>query len=201
MLEGIRVRLLPLRHRGPTARPHGRITRYLRWSVGGLLIYALVLPADAGALADPSQLRMEVGFALTLALIFVLRLVWISTLGGGSRLPSEAPTREHGLSRHVHLGIYTIVFFMTLTGLVLAVTAEAAHAAFGFSISGHPLMPSQASLLDAHEGLAGVLVALIGLHVAGAAWHWLVRVDGVWRSIFWDQAVPRQSRRRVSNDA
>lgn len=201
MLEGIRVRLLPLRHRGPTARPHGRITRYLRWSVGGLLIYALVFPADAGALADPSQLRMEVGFALTLALIFVLRLVWISTLGGGSRLPSEAPTREHGLSRHVHLGIYTIVFFMTLTGLVLAVTAEAAHAAFGFSISGHPLMPSQASLLDAHEGLAGCWLRSSDCMSPGRHGTGLFGKTRSGGPSSGDQTVPRQSGKRASSDA
>lgn len=161
------------------------MTGLLQWVLGGLLVYGLVFPADAAALADPAMLRVEVGFALSLTLLFLVRLVWVSTLGGGSRLPGDAPTLERQLARLVHFGIYAAVFSMVATGLSLALTAEAANRAFGFSASRLPLMPPQDTLLAVHEALAAGLITLIGLHVAGAIWHWLIREDGVWQSMLW----------------
>ncbi|MCO6411070.1 hypothetical protein GTW23_23065 [Hoeflea alexandrii] len=185
MIEAMHARVQPYRHERTRARAHGAVTRLLHWLVGGLLVYGLVFPADAAVLADPGRLRIEVAFASVLALLFLVRLLWVSTVGGGSRLPSDAPTWEHVLARLVHGVIYAAVLLMTVTGVALAVTAEAAIAAFGFSAAGLPLMPPQSSLLEVHEALATGLIALIGLHVLGAVWHWLIREDGVWQSMLW----------------
>ncbi len=185
MIDSIRSRIVQHAHTGDQARPHLVVTRLLHWLVGGLLIYGLVFPADAAALANPLALQLEAGFALLLTVLFLIRLVWFSTADGGSRLPADAPRWEHVLSRTVHFGIYSGIFAMTATGVALAMTAQASIAAFGFSAVGMPSIPNQNVFLVIHEGLAGALITLILLHVAGALWHWVVRKDGVWQSMLW----------------
>lgn len=176
--------------RGPPARRHNVTTRLLHWLVGGLLVYGLVFPADGAALSDPFALRTEVVFALTLAILFLIRFLGAATVGGGSRLPADASAWEHMLSRMVHYGIYAAVPAITITGLIIALTADAAHTAFGFAVPASAVILPQGVLLDVHEALATGLIFLIGLHVAGAVWHWIVRRDGAWHSMLWGGPRP-----------
>jgi len=56
-----------------------------------------------------------------------------------------------------------------------------------FARSGAPLPATfdEYPTFVAHGWIASVLAILIGLHVLGALWHWLVRRDGVMRRMGW----------------
>lgn len=198
----LKATFVGLKHRGSTARPHRIVTRIFHWLTGGLLIYLLAFPADEEDLSDPTALALEVGFALALGLLFIVRFIWVEHVGGGSRLPLDAAPWERLLSRAVHYGIYALVLAVVLTGLVIASTGSAALTVFGPNVSFSVDSTSQEELLEVHEGLASGLMFLIALHVLGAAWHWMVRKDGVWESMLWSprgRVAPRTTADHSSN--
>lgn len=58
---------------------------------------------------------------------------------------------------------------------------------------------SQEFLIELHEDLAGLLVLLIVIHVLGAAWHWIVRKDGVWQPMLWAKRLGRAQPQTMVN--
>ncbi|KKM00917.1 hypothetical protein LCGC14_1799640 [marine sediment metagenome] len=185
MREQINLYRQSLVHMGRLAGTHHLTTRVLHWSLAALLVYGLIFPAEINALSDPIALRVEVAYALTVAVLFGVRLIYAVTCGGGSRLPSDAPMWEHLVSLLVQFGIYTAILAIAITGIVIALTSDAAQIAFGFSMPSWPFMLPQTAVLMVHRYLAEGLNFLIILHILGALWHFLVRRDGVWQSIFW----------------
>lgn len=194
MLAWLKTTFLQFEHRGPQANRHGITTRIFHWLTGALLIYGLVFNAEVEVLSDPAALAREIAFALALGGLFLIRLIWIESFGGGSRLPPDAPRWERVLSRAVHYGIYALVLAIVLSGLAIALTASSPPSLFGV---GFPFAVDPAwrgFLLDLHEALAGALVLLIAAHLLGAIWHWLVRNDGVWQSMLWGLSRPIEPR-------
>ena len=103
------------------AKPHGFITKGIHWVSAGMIGYGYFKGLDhVSQLADPALLRYEVGFALALGALFMVRLIWTRYVGGVTRLPAEAPRWEHLASRAVHFGLYAAVFGIVLTGLGIA---------------------------------------------------------------------------------
>lgn len=191
----LKAAIRPFAHRGPAARPHGLITRAFHWLTGALLIYGLVFNAEIEILADPVALAREIAFALALGGLFFIRLIWVESYGGGSRLPRDAPRWEHVLSAIVHYGMYALVLAIVLSGLAIGFTVSPPPSLFG---SGLPFAVDPASrgfLLNLHEAAASALVLLIGLHLLGAMWHWIVRNDGVWQSMLWGARNPTEPER------
>lgn len=78
------------------------------------------------------------------------------------------------MSRAVHYGVYASLLGIIGTGLAIAFLAR------GPNNGG---LSPQSTILDIHEAFANGLIALIALHLCGAAWHWLVRQDGVWEAM------------------
>ncbi len=157
-----------------TASTHGFVTRTIHWLSAGLLIFGYAKGLDdVSQLADPDLFRFEVGFALLLTMIFIIRLLWTKNVAGATRLPDSAPQWERVASRYVHIALYVSVFTITLSGLGIA---------FGLS---SPVLSSLivAAMSGLHEIALSVLPWLLLLHIAGALWHKLVRRDGVFESI------------------
>lgn len=154
------------------AQPHGYVTRTIHWVSGGLIGFGYLKGLDSvSQLSDPALLRFEVGYALLLGAVFVLRYFWTKS-AGNTRLPDGAPRWEHGLSRAVHLGLYAGVFGIILSGLAIA--AAYALPGMGFLIGGAVAL---------HEFFLAALPILLALHIAGALWHKFIRRDGVLESM------------------
>lgn len=156
------------------ATPHGFVTKAIHWLSGGMIGYGYLKGLDSTAqLADPALLQFEVSFALLLGGVFLLRLMWMKTKGGTTRLPQDAPKWEHLASRAVHIGLYTAVFGIVLTGLGIAL-GYVTPMLGGLFLS---------AMLGLHELALGALPLLLMAHVAGALWHKFVRRDGVLESM------------------
>lgn len=157
-----------------TAKPHGFVTRGIHWLSVLVIAYGYYKGLDSvDQLADPALFRFEVFFASAMGLLFAFRLFWTQKIGGATRLPQAAPWWEHMASRVVHYGLYGSVF--TIVGSGLAIAFAYASPLFGdFTI---------AALTVVHEAALAVLPVLIGVHVAGALWHWVIRRDGVLESM------------------
>ncbi len=156
-----------------TAKPHGFVTRGIHWVSAALIGFGYVKGLDSvSQLADSAVLQFEVLYALAIGVLFAIRFAWTKYFAGPSRLPSEAPGWEHGLSRAVHIGLYVGVFGIVLTGLGIA-------AAYSLSLGGAVM----AIVVGLHEVFLVLLPVLLVGHIAGALWHKVVRRDGVLESM------------------
>ncbi|MEO1637916.1 MAG: cytochrome b/b6 domain-containing protein [Pseudomonadota bacterium] len=156
------------------AQPHGFVTKTIHWLSAGLIGYGYLKGLDdVSQLADPALFQFEVGFALALGVLFLVRLVWTKGIAGASRLPKAAPRWERFASKAVHIGLYASVFGIVVTGLLIAV---------GYAT---PLLGGLflAAMIGAHETVLAIMPLLLAAHIAGALWHRIVRRDGVMESM------------------
>lgn len=154
----------------------------LHWLLALLIGFSLVMGFAALTRisnADPQKLfalrgHMIAGIAI-LALMLVRFAVRLAT-----RRPPPASTGNALLDRlaaAMHYTLYGVVVLMAASGIALARQAGLPDIVFGRS--GAPLPESFAIFTPraVHGLLAWLLVALIALHVAAAAFHQLVRRD------------------------
>ena len=154
--------------------PHGFVTKGIHWLSAGLIGYGYFKGLDrVSQLNDPAVFWLEVGFALLLGAIFVLRWLWTKKVAGATRLPTDAPRWEHFASRVVHVGLYASVFGIVLSGLGIAL-------GFATPMLGGLFLGAMVGL---HEVTLVVLPLLLIAHIAGALWHKFVRRDGVMESM------------------
>jgi cytochrome b561 len=117
---------------------------------------------------------------IVIFLIVVLRLV--NRLSGG--VPADEPTLEpwQKVASHLnHWGLYLLLLATPIVGYV-GVSLYPALDIFGlFSLPGvvAPNEDAAATAFNVHKLLAFALVALIGMHIAAALYHYLIRKDGV----------------------
>ena len=158
----------------PAVPPHGFVTKGLHWLSAGLVGYGYFKGLDnVSQLADPALFRFEIIFAISLATVFFVRLIWTQKIGGTTRLPETAPRWEHHASRAVHLGLYASVFGICATGLGIAF-AYATPALGGMFMT---------AMLGLHEIALTAMPLLLLAHIAGALWHKVIRRDGVLESM------------------
>lgn len=164
------------------ATPHGFVTRSLHWVSAALIAYGYAKGLNnVSQLADPALFRFEVGFALFLGAVFVLRLIWTKRFAGTTRLPRTAPHWERVASRVVHIGLYASIFAIILSGLGIA---------FAFAT---PALPGAVMMvmIGLHEAALVALPLLLGIHIVGALWHKFIRRDGVMESMTGRLAIKR----------
>lgn len=167
----------------PNSRYHPALVT-LHWLLAALIVFSLAMgflvlarmpnssPDKLFALAG----HMIGGFAI-LALMLVRFAVRLAT-----RRPPPATTGSPLLDRLapvMHYALYAVVVLMAASGIGIAVQAGLPDIVFRGS--GAPLPETFAAFRPraVHGVLAWVLVALVGLHVAAAAFHQLVRHDGL----------------------
>jgi cytochrome b561 len=164
-----------------------RVTRYhpllvgLHWIIALLIIGNLAggkLLLESLSDSDPAKLevlRLHMLGGLTILLLLVGRLV--------TRFATARPGPAHDsrplgwLAAVSHLGLYLASLAMAVTGLGMAQLAGLFPLLEGKSVT----LPEDWSAIAPHAGhelFANVLIALIVLHFAGAAYH-MAKRDGV----------------------
>lgn len=126
-----------------------------------------------------------------LLVLILLRLIW-RLLNPPPPLPASVPRPQAQVAHLVHLGLHGMLLFMATTGFVRV-------SAGGFPIEmldwmGVPPLPRNDALADTASTLhfygKFVLVALVLMHVMGAAFHGIVKRDGVFTRM-WPPLRPR----------
>ena len=162
----------------------GRANKYqpvlvaLHWTIAWFIIASLAfgafvlvnVPNAEPRKLDMLQWHMGLGMAIFAAMLVRLLVRW--------RTARPAPARAAGWA---HLAFYVLVFGMVISGYATALIARLNEIVFARSGAPLPASFDAYPTFRVHGWIALVLAILIGFHVLGALWHWLVRHDGVMR--------------------
>lgn len=169
---------------------YGRVSRLFHWitvllvlvmiPVGLLMVQEIPRPVQDGLFV------LHKGLGPLVLVVVVLRLGW-RMFHPAPPLPPDLPLVQRRAAAAVHAGLYVLLLVMAVSGYVRVTTG------------GFPLEALRAlgipPLFDKNEAVAAVakrihataiigLLALIAAHVGAAAWHGLVRRDGIVRRMW-----------------
>lgn len=171
----------------PRASPrdrYGGVAKTLHW-----LVFALVLAQYVVAISMPDigrntvpgtliDLHMSIG--ATILLVVVLRWLW--RLARPVPLSTAGARWERRVARATHGLLYVLLAVNPILGWANASARDWTIAIFGAFTLPHLVAPrARIGMVagDVHTFLAWTLLVLIGLHVAAALYHYLLRRDGV----------------------
>lgn len=161
------------------------LLRAIHWTTAVLFIAAMLIGLYCGLQppgTSPRRELLEVHKSLGITLLFlsVLRLmVRVST----AMPPEPGPVgRLVGLAARLnHLALYAVLFAMPLTGYAFS-SAGGYSLKFFWTFSWPRLFAGNSAVAHAgevaHDMLAWLVYAAVGLHVAATLWHVLVLRDG-----------------------
>ena len=163
-------------------KSYGAIAKSFHW-IMALIILGLILVGLYMTELAYSPFKLEV-YALHKS--FGLLVLWMAGLRILWRLYSKPPQAniphqkwENFLSKLTHIFLYIAMFGMPLSGWVMSSAGEYPVPFFGISMP--DIVPKNMTLAsiahDVHEVLGFVLMAAIGLHVAGAMKHHFIDKD------------------------
>lgn len=161
----------------------------LHWLLAVMIIMGLVMGGFVLAEtpnSDPEKifaLRMHMGAGIIILLLMLVRLV----VRIRSRKPLHAETGNPLLDRLgglTHWAFYLVVILMALSGIGISALAGLPPIVFGGS--GDPLPADFWAYPPryAHAVFANILMVLIVLHIAAAAWHQWIKKDGLLRRMW-----------------
>lgn len=165
------------------------ISRAFHWTSVALIVvlfasaWSLSLARDGDQAARLLTLHRSLG--VTLWIVAVARLGWRLRFAVRPPLPRSVPAAQRLVAGVTEGALYVLMLVQPVTGLVQSLARGKPFRLFIFEAP--KVMPRDKPLVglfhEIHELIAWLLLALIGLHVAAALFHGLVRRDGVLRSM------------------
>lgn len=164
---------------------YGAVSRLFHWVT--VLLVAVMIPVGfvmvqelPRSVQDPLFI-LHKGLGPVVFVVVVARLAWRAT-HRPPPLPADLPAAQRTAARTVHALLYLLLLVMPISGYVRVTTG-------GFPIEAldalgiPPLFGKDEAVAKiasrVHRTTIFVLVALIAMHIGAAAYHGLVRRDGV----------------------
>lgn len=134
------------------------------------------------------QLHKSVG--ITILVLMIARLVW-RLRNRPPALPAGMKPFEKRASHGVHIGLYTLVFLLPVTGWIMVSVSPFAIATVLYGTIAWPHLPGLPEMAletrqslypnveEVHELLSWALIGLFALHVIGAVKHEITDEEGV----------------------
>jgi cytochrome b561 len=169
-----------------TSSNWGALARWFHWVLGitiiGMIAYGWWMnhfPARADRFFYRS-IHADIGYAVLL--LMVLRLIWRG-LNPTPALPASSPRWEQIAARVSHGALYAVTMLVAVLGWAHSGARTPDYSSF-FGLFHVPQITSPdkataAAYEDRHIVFAYVLLALVVLHVVGAAWHHFAKRDRV----------------------
>ncbi len=159
----------------------------LHWAMAILLLFMIWLGWNMDDNEARYQLHKSVG--ITLLFLTVARIAW-RLLNPPPPLASDMKPYERTLSHAVHIAFYAMMVIIPLAGWLLVSISPFQISTVLYGAVDWPHLPFTSGLQQGNELLhavvenvhskgAGVIIALLGLHVAGAVKHEISGEDGV----------------------
>ena len=160
--------------------------KLLHWLILALLIaqfiVAWTMPDIRRDTKPDTLINLHLSFGMLVLLVAVVRLAWRATHGEPAPL-ADVPTWQLQSARVVHWLLYVLLFVVPILGWINASWRGFPVVFFGlfdFPKIMATRAPGWGWTGDVHGLLANyVLLALVGLHVAAALYHYFVRRDRV----------------------
>jgi cytochrome b561 len=159
--------------------------RALHWLIVGLLIaqfiFAWTMPGIRRDTPVTTLISLHFTFGVLVLAVAIVRLAWRVT--HGEPVPEDGlPPWQVQSARAMHRLLYLLLFVIPILGWVNASWRGMPVVMFGLELP--KLMAKHAPgwgwTGDVHGLLANyLLLALVGLHVAAALYHYVIRRDGV----------------------
>jgi cytochrome b561 len=172
----------------PTAAPgYSGTAKMLHWLVVLLLIaqfiFAWTMPHIGRDTPVTTLISLHFTFGIAILAVAAVRLGWRMTHPAPPHTP-DIPRWQIGLSHAVHWLLYLLLVVVPLLGWINASWRGMPVMMFGLELP--PLVGARAEgwrwTGDVHGLLSNyAMLGLVGLHVAGALYHQVVRRDGVLR--------------------
>lgn len=159
-------------------RPHSTPAKVAHWGFIVVFVYALTKQLDeVEELEDLALLQYEMIFATVFLLLLVTRFVYMQ-FTRPTVLPSTTPASQRLMARAVHIGMYSCLTGVAVTGLIIG----------GLYGSGTKSGGAMEILLVLHEVCINTCYLLIALHIAAAIYH-RRQADGIWDAMvpFWQE--------------
>ena len=169
-----------------TTTSWGSLSRLFHWVLGlaiiGMIAYGWWMnhfPARADRFFYRS-IHADIGYVVLL--LTVVRLIWRS-VNPTPALPDDTPGWQRVVARASHVLLYLVTILVAMLGWAMSGARSQSYADwFGLFKVPQFTSPDRAAehaYEERHILFAYVLLALILLHVAAAAWHHFVRRDRV----------------------
>jgi cytochrome b561 len=168
-----------------TLPEYGPVAKTLHWAVFALMVaqyvVAITMPDIGRGTVPGTLINLHMSFGLAILALVVVRWLWRI----GHRIPlatPDMPSWEQPLARIVHGALYVLLAVNPILGWMNASARDWKITVFGLFQLPHLVAPRSAigrEAGDVHTFLAWTLLALIGLHVAAALYHYFVRHDTV----------------------
>ena len=154
-----------------------------------LLVQVPVALVMTSLTAGPTQNALfftHKSVGVTLLLVVMFRLVW-RVLNPWPALPADVPPAQATLARTNHVLLYATLLVMAVSGFVFTAAGGYPIPYLGVIELGGliPKNPELSKWVETVHLLSQwVLYVLVGLHVAGAFYHLLVKKDGVFQRMW-----------------
>jgi cytochrome b561 len=171
-----------------SATQYGSLARFLHWAIAVLIVVTIPCAWVMSHIgAGPTQNVLYVAhesIGLTVLALASLRLIW-RLIDPPPPLPASVLPGKARLAHLNHQLLYLLLFLMPVSGYLFVIAG--AYPMTYFALFDVPRLVGKnedlSKLMEtAHLSLQFAVYALVGLHVAAALHHHLVKRDGVlWR--------------------
>lgn len=166
-------------------RDYGNVARTFHWVIALMVLVQIptgiaMTSAPLAAWADPLFI-LHKGLGAVLLVLVAARILWRIT-HRPPPLPGFLRAREQRIARATHLGLYTLLVVMVVSGYVRTIGDDFPIELLD-ALGIPPLIPPMPvlarAMLVVHEFTAIALVGLIAVHVSAALRHQLIERNAV----------------------
>ena len=167
------------------ANGYSGVAKTLHWFVFALVlaqyVVAIAMPGIGRGTVPGTLINLHMSIGVVILAVVVLRWLW--RIGHPVPLATQdLPGWKQPVARIVHGLLYALLAVNPILGWMNASARDWTITVFGLFRLPHLVAPRSTlgrEAGDLHTFLAWTLLALIGLHVAAALYHYFVRNDGV----------------------
>lgn len=155
----------------------------VHWLTLALLIAAWYLGDSLGDATDDSKATLA-GYIVHIAVGGTILLLTLFRFNFRHNDGIPAPvgdTAMDKLAKGVHYLLYTVLFVLPVSGVVILFTSKAGPALWAFDANMLPKEHGYRGVFahEVHEQLVNVLIALVVIHILGAIKHQFITKDGL----------------------
>jgi superoxide oxidase len=156
----------------------------VHWLIFALLIAAWYFGDSLAETTDESKATLA-GYIVHIAvggavLLLALAQLYFRRKDGRPPLAEDKPILQ-AVAKNVHYLLYTVLFLLPVTGILIVLNSKAGAALLAFDAN---MLPKEHGFKDVfsheiHEQLVNVMIALAAIHILGALKHQFIDKDGL----------------------